>query len=760
MDTTKHNIRIRNNIGDEIFYLDRKSSYIGIGDTTPEYKLDVDGTGRFTEELTIGEYTMPSVAGEPKQVFAADDSGNGYWADISSILECAYWQKGFPSPPYSDDDTRVIFSGCIDNYEGEFLGIARGGCGNQLWGIADSTHINLGVACTTGDSTVNQQYCTISGGLANVASGSYATVGGGHHNVASGSSAIIGGGGYNEAKCEYSTIGGGYQNTADSIYTTVSGGKENTAEGMYATVGGGEGNTASNYYAAVSGGQHNVASFIWATVSGGCNNTANRNSATVSGGFGNAASGSDAVVSGGANNTVNGVSSAIPGGGNNTVNGGFSFAFGNGVNVDSSHTAVFFKNTIPGKVGINKEYPIYNLDVNGTGHIEEHFFLSTVDSFDTATWVLTIDDSGKVNKIPIDSVGGVMDTAQFLFNKIIADDDTYTVLSPTDNIEFIAGSMCSISLDSNIITINAITGPDDDWIIDTISGTLKTILRVKDTTRGIANYDAVLFGDSAFTHVNLGFACTTGLLGSDYSFCTVSGGYINKAQGLHSTVCGGYNNQAGNDSEDDTSAFVGGGYENFALTHFTTIAGGRSNTAIGDGASICGGCYNEIGGHYSFIGGGKSNQMLTPGGHGERAHYCVIPGGQGNIIDATQNVITHSVILGGQGNIIDATHNVVTHSLVFGDSVTVDSSFVVAFFTNDYGGIYRGKVGINEPSPTAELHVNGTVKITQLLYIDPQPVPLPPGPSGESGYISVGIDAGVPKVYLWDGSAWHALAFE
>jgi len=43
MDTTKHNIRIRNNIGDEIFYLDRKSSYIGIGDTMPEYKLDVDG---------------------------------------------------------------------------------------------------------------------------------------------------------------------------------------------------------------------------------------------------------------------------------------------------------------------------------------------------------------------------------------------------------------------------------------------------------------------------------------------------------------------------------------------------------------------------------------------------------------------------------------------------------------------------------------------------------------------------------------------
>ena len=43
MDTTQHDIRIANTQGLELLYLDRKSGYIGIGDTAPEYKLDVNG---------------------------------------------------------------------------------------------------------------------------------------------------------------------------------------------------------------------------------------------------------------------------------------------------------------------------------------------------------------------------------------------------------------------------------------------------------------------------------------------------------------------------------------------------------------------------------------------------------------------------------------------------------------------------------------------------------------------------------------------
>ena len=55
------------------------------------------------------------------------------------------------------------------------LGIARGGAGNVLYGDSVHTHINFGVACTTGAPGVHESHCTISGGLNNTASDDWAT---------------------------------------------------------------------------------------------------------------------------------------------------------------------------------------------------------------------------------------------------------------------------------------------------------------------------------------------------------------------------------------------------------------------------------------------------------------------------------------------------------------------------------------------------------------------------------------------------------
>jgi hypothetical protein len=104
------------------------------------------------------------------------------------------------------------------------LGIARGGAGNMLYGNDRNTHVNLGVACTTGTSGTNYSHCTVGGGYRNTASG------------------------------DYVTVGGGYSNTASGILTTVGGGQNNTVSGYLATVGGGYGNTASGYCATVPGG--------------------------------------------------------------------------------------------------------------------------------------------------------------------------------------------------------------------------------------------------------------------------------------------------------------------------------------------------------------------------------------------------------------------------------------------------------------------------------------------------------------------------
>jgi len=154
-------------------------------------------------------------------------------------------------------------------------GIAR--YGNVLHGNKDSTHVNLGVACTTGTSGENYRYCTVGGGSHNNASGDYATVGGGYGNTASEISATVGGGTFNSASDLYATVGGGVANTASALTTTVGGGNANTASGDRATVGGGIFNTASGICATVGGGTDNTASGKCATVGGGSLNTASGN---------------------------------------------------------------------------------------------------------------------------------------------------------------------------------------------------------------------------------------------------------------------------------------------------------------------------------------------------------------------------------------------------------------------------------------------------------------------------------------------------
>ena len=146
------------------------------------------------------------------------------------------------------------------------LGIARGGANNMLYGSYRYTHINLGVACTTGTSGQNYLYCTVGGGGANTASGHLATVGGGYDNTASGSYATVAGGEGNAASGQDATVGGGYDNTASGYYATVGGGGANTASGNFATVLGGYYNIARggcSFTAGEYARANHRGSFIW-----------------------------------------------------------------------------------------------------------------------------------------------------------------------------------------------------------------------------------------------------------------------------------------------------------------------------------------------------------------------------------------------------------------------------------------------------------------------------------------------------------------
>jgi hypothetical protein len=261
-------------------------------------------------------------------------------------------------------------------------GIAR--FGNTLYGSNDSTHVNLGVASTTGANGQNWKYCTIGGGLGNTASGSEASVGGGTSNTASGVKATVGGGYSNSASGYTATIGGGQDNTANTHHTTVAGGLHNIASGYASTVAGGDSNTASSDYATVGGGVHNVASgyksivgggesdtskgafggvfsgrynlagaagpdtgafvgggqrnsatAIGATVCGGSSNKASGGSSTVGGGYNNNASGATSTVGGGSADTASGNSSTV-GGGNSNLASGINATVGGGNNNEAS----------------------------------------------------------------------------------------------------------------------------------------------------------------------------------------------------------------------------------------------------------------------------------------------------------------------------------------------------------------------------------------------------------------------------------------
>ncbi len=247
-------------------------------------------------------------------------------------------------------------------YTNEVWGIARGGCGNVLYGDSVHTMVNLGMACTTGTSSQNYPYCTVGGGLGNRASAYSSTVAGGWLNKATGGGAIVGGGLANSASGEVAAIGGGYFNNASGYYTFIGGGINNSATSNYATVGGGYYNAAGDT----------------STVGGGKRNSATGYSATIAGGVSNIVISKYSTIGGGYDDSIAGDYSVIPGGRGSTLgpSADYSMAFGRSVYVDTSYCVVFFDTLYDGHLLINRDsrnhfsdYPIRvgtNTD-NGNG---------------------------------------------------------------------------------------------------------------------------------------------------------------------------------------------------------------------------------------------------------------------------------------------------------------------------------------------------------------------------------------------------------
>ncbi len=383
-------------------------------DGTPDitfriYNAPSGGTMRWDET----HYSVPVTDGLFNVILGSESGGidvdfsEEYWLEIEVNNDTMPERLQFTSMGYAyramvADSALATTPGSGSNWHlssdvlftNGYWGIAR--YGNTSYGYYDSTHVNLGVTCTTGALGQNYKYCTVAGGMGNKASNYRATVGGGLHNIASGHNATVGGGEDNRAGGTDATVGGGVSNQASGEEATVGGGVGNSASGGYATVGGGHSNSASNHRATVGGGVSNIASSTDATVGGGNDNTASSEYATVGGGGDNAASawcatvgggGSNtassdrATVGGGASNAASGSYATVPGGWADTAAGSYSLAAGYKVRItsDGDYTfafgrdfttstpnAVIFHNSVNAiKVGIGTTDPEYKLDVRG-----------------------------------------------------------------------------------------------------------------------------------------------------------------------------------------------------------------------------------------------------------------------------------------------------------------------------------------------------------------------------------------------------------
>jgi hypothetical protein len=449
------------------------------------------------------------------------------------------------------------------------LGIARGEAGNKLYGNQAFTHVNLGVACTTGTSDQNSMCSTVGGGGRNIASHTYATVAGGMENVASNPAAAVGGGYADTASGAYATVGGGNQNSASGLEATVGGGAGNTASNTAATVGGGYGNTAGGFYATIGGGygdtmwayyggvlsgKHNLAgdaggdsgavvagggynraTGMWSFVGGGGSNDAAANQTTVGGGFGNQASAVGATVAGGAANDALGIRAFVGGGSDNSA--------GDSV-VDTCATVT-----------------------GGYGNAATHMF-ATVG-------------------------GGQNDTASHA---------RATVAGGGSNLASGDGATVAGGWNNTASGIEAMVGGGQN-------NTATAMCAV--VGGGNAN-------SAAGTHATVGGGYSNAAPG-DYAF--VGGGYNNTADTLYAMVGGGYNNDA-----TGYAATVGGGYGNTAETTYATVSGGYINEATGSYATVGGGNSNDATGVYAVVGGGQGSSAAggysaVPGGY-----FCAASG--------------------------------------------------------------------------------------------------------------------------------------
>jgi hypothetical protein len=488
-------------------------------------------------------YEFPVTDGSNGQALVTNGSGKLVWQEISPS-----------SSNWSVTDSVL--------YTNKHWGIARGGADNVLYGDWSHTHVNLGVACTTGYYLHHNAYCTISGGYQNVASDWYATVGGGRQNTASDWYATVGGGYQNTASKEYAIVGGGWNNSALELNATVGGGYNNTAAGLYSTVGGGYSNYVAGDYTTISGGYNNYAVGEYATVCGGLGNFADSAYAVVGGGYNNNACGDYAAVVGGYVNVASCYCAAVGGGDRNNASGSCAVVGGG------------YADTVRAEYG---------------GIASGWHNIAGDASTDTAAFI----GGGRDNAVfaPYANVsGGYADTVRAEYGGIASGWHNIAGDASTDTAAFVGGGRDNAAFASyaNVSggyanTVHALYG-------------------------GIASGWHNIAGDnSTDTGAFVGGGRDNAVLAQ---YACVCGGRADTVKAIYGGVISGYGNVVGDDAAD-TAAMVVGGLDNSVSSKYAFIGGGKENSASNTFAVVSGGCQDTASGSYSTVAGGYGNKASS-----------------------------------------------------------------------------------------------------------------------------------------------------
>jgi hypothetical protein len=461
-------------------------------------------------------------------------------------------------------------------YTIRYLGIARGGASNTLYGNQAFTHVNLGVACTTGTNGQNYNYSTVGGGHANTASGTEATIAGGYGSIASGLQATVGGGHANAATGSAATVVGGYRDTASNGFATVGGGDHNIASGSYAAVAGGGSNTAIGYYATVGGGYGDTAQADWGGVFSGRNNRA-----------GDAASDTGAAIVGGGYNSATGVWSFVGGGRGNAASGNYATIGGGYADTVRAYR---------GGVSSGR----YNLAGDATD--------------DTAVIVCGGDSNRATGKF--DFIGGGYHNNASNNYSVIAGGRNNTVNGPQASV---GGGW------SNLVSgwHSVIAGGKNN----TASGTSSAVSGGEyNVASGYWSIVSGGYADTAPGYYGGVFSGRNNLAGdaAEDTGATVAGGGNNRATGMWSFIGGGQHNTA-----SGIRATVGGGYGDTASEYNATVGGGFQNGASGNSATVGGGAWNAASGDFSAVAGGSEDTCAEAYGFATNEH-SIVPSGYYN----------------------------------------------------------------------------------------------------------------------------------